>query len=126
VGDWLLNPRSITSKPLPPPSLLLSDLKETAMHNGRVSTYRDDGSLLQEVSYENGVPHGAYRDYWSNGRLSCEGEYVRGVQHGEWRYYNPDGGLREVIRFEGGREVVDWNAVLREKKDGTDLNGTVT
>ncbi len=77
------------------------------MQDGCVSTYRDNGLLLREVTYDHGVRHGLYKDYWSNGQLSSEGMYVRGLQHGEWRFYNLDGTLREVISFEDGREVVN-------------------
>jgi len=80
--------------------------------DGVVTTFREDGSRLEEKTYHRGVAHGPYRDYWSNGLLACEGQYVRGVQEGEWRFYNPDGTLREVIRFEGGREVVDWDELF--------------
>jgi antitoxin component YwqK of YwqJK toxin-antitoxin module len=79
---------------------------------GLVATFRDDGSRLEETTYQRGVAHGPHRDYWSNGLLACEGQYVNGVQEGEWRFYNPDGTLREVIRFEGGREVVDWDRLF--------------
>jgi antitoxin component YwqK of YwqJK toxin-antitoxin module len=82
------------------------------MLNGLVTTLRGDGSRLSETTYEQGVPHGPYRDYWSNGELSCGGQYVHGVQEGEWRFYSPEGELREVIRFEGGREVVDWDRIF--------------
>lgn len=41
--------------------------------HGLVNTFRDDGSLLGEITYERGVRHGLYRDYWSNGRPSLEG-----------------------------------------------------
>jgi len=72
-----------------------------------VSTFRDDGSLLAETTYERGVRHGPYRDYWSNGRLACEGQYVGGVQEGEWRFYHQDGSIMQILWFEGGREVVN-------------------
>ncbi len=80
---------------------------ERADLNGLVRTLRDDGSLREEITYEHGIRHGPYRDYWSSGLLSCEGQYAHGVQEGEWRFYSPDGSLREVIRFTGGREVGD-------------------
>ena len=55
---------------------------------------------------------GVCRDYWSNGRLASEERLVNGSPEGEWRFYDRDGALREVIRFEAGREVIDWNALL--------------
>jgi len=80
---------------------------EESAPNGRVGRFRDDGSLLAEITYERGVRHGPYRDYWSNGRLACEGQFAGGLQEGAWRFFNPDGSLREVLWFEGGKEVVD-------------------
>jgi antitoxin component YwqK of YwqJK toxin-antitoxin module len=74
-----------------------------------VTTYRDDGSLLAEETYDRGVLHGPYRDYWSNGVVSLEGQYADGQQEGEWRFYNEDGSLREKLYFERGREIIDWN-----------------
>ncbi len=81
--------------------------------NGLVATYRDDGSLLAETTYQHGVRHGPYRDYWSNGRVCLEGQIVNGFKEGEWRFYDRDGSLREILRFAGGREIVDWDAFFR-------------
>src|SRR5262245_26936218 len=72
------------------------------------ATFRDDGSGLAHTPNPPGVAKAPFRDYWSNGVLACEGQYVNGSQEGEWRFYNSDGALREAIRFDGGREVVDW------------------
>lgn len=87
------------------------------MPNGLVTTYRDDGSKLAEATYERGVLQGPYRDFWSHGGVSLEGQYVNGVQEGEWRFYDRDtGSLREVLRFEGGREVVVWDDFFRSAR----------
>jgi len=76
--------------------------------DGVVTTFRDDGSKLSEATYKRGVLQGPYRDYWSRGGVSLEGQYVNGLQEGEWRFYDRDtGSLREIIRFEGGREVFE-------------------
>jgi len=76
--------------------------------HGLVRTFREDGSLLEEFTYEQGVRTGPYRDFWSDGGLACEGQYVDGLQQGEWRFYHLDGTV-EVIQFERGREIVDWD-----------------
>jgi antitoxin component YwqK of YwqJK toxin-antitoxin module len=83
------------------------------MLHGVVMTLRDDGSRLEESTYEQGIRHGPYRDYWSTGALACEGMYVRGLQQGEWRYFDGAGTLLEVIQFHAGQEISkqDW---LRE------------
>jgi antitoxin component YwqK of YwqJK toxin-antitoxin module len=88
-------------------------MDKTKLH-GLVTTFREDGSRLAETTYEQGVAHGPYRDYWSNGRLSLEGQYVHGSKDGEWRFFDLDGSLREVIRFERGREVVEGDCISDE------------
>ena len=77
------------------------------MLHGLITTFREDGSLLAETTYNQGVRHGPYRDYWSNGLMSCEGQYVCGMREGEWRFYNLDGNLGNVLQFEADREVID-------------------
>jgi hypothetical protein len=36
---------------------------DESIKDGVVTSFRDDGSLLAEVTYERGVRHGPYRDY---------------------------------------------------------------
>jgi hypothetical protein len=85
--------------------------------DGRCVAYRDNGSLLLEISYKRGVAHGPYRDYWSDGRLASEGQYVGGVQEGKWRFYHQGPGQApEVLRFVAGREVVDWDAFFGQSR----------
>jgi antitoxin component YwqK of YwqJK toxin-antitoxin module len=84
--------------------------------HGRCAAYREDGSLLLEITYEHGVAHGPYRDYWRNGGVSLEGQHVTGKREGEWRFYDRDiGELREVLRFVAGREVIDWDELARRR-----------
>ena len=77
--------------------------------HGRCVVYRDDGSMLIEITYERGVAHGPYRDFWSSGRVSLEGNYVSGQQEGEWRFYDLDSGELRAMQFVAGREVIDWD-----------------
>jgi hypothetical protein len=85
--------------------------------HGRCVASKDSGLVHLEITYDRGVAHGPYRDYWPNGLVSLEGQYVRGVQEGEWRFYDDETGeLREVLRFEGGREVIDWDEFFRSSK----------
>jgi len=96
-----------------PPNRCEPDAKGWVPH-GRCVAYREDGSLLLEMTDEHGVAHGPYRDYWSSGRVSLEGQHVNGLQEGAWRFYDRDTGeLREVLQFVAGREVIDWDEFLR-------------
>jgi antitoxin component YwqK of YwqJK toxin-antitoxin module len=83
--------------------------------------FRPDGRLLVEITYVSGVAHGPYRDYWPDGSVSLEGQYSDGLQEGEWRFYDwDDGSLQEVLRFVGGREVIDWDEFFREARSSSE------
>lgn len=85
--------------------------------DGPCVAYREDGSLLLEITYSHGVAHGPYRDYWSNGRASLEGQHADGLQEGEWRFYDRDTGeLKEVLQFVAGEEVMDWDAYFKRSR----------
>lgn len=74
--------------------------------DGPCVAYHDDGSVLLEITYRQGVAHGPYRDFWQNGRVSMTGQYAEGMQEGEWCLYDRDTGeSREVLRFVAGREI---------------------
>jgi len=78
---------------------------ETTSPDGVVTSYRPDGAVLSEAMSVGGIHHGPFRDFWPDGGLACEGQYRDGLQDGEWKFYNPDGTLREIVRFEAGREI---------------------
>jgi antitoxin component YwqK of YwqJK toxin-antitoxin module len=80
--------------------------------DGLVRTFREDGSMLAETTFQGGRRHGPFRDYWPTGMLASEGNYLNDVQEGEWRFYHDDGTIMEVIQFKGGREVIDWDALF--------------
>jgi len=75
--------------------------------HGRCVAYCDDGTLLLEITYQQGIAQGPSCDYWSDGRLAAQGQYAVGLQDGEWRFYHHPGEPPEVVRFKAGCKVVD-------------------
>ena len=100
-----------------PPMRTEPDASGWAPH-GPCVAYREDGTLLLEMTYERGVANGPFRDYWPDGRLASEGQYNHGVQEGEWRFYHRPGEAPEVIQFMGGREIMDWDAFFGRTAGG--------
>lgn len=73
--------------------------------NGSFAAQRDNGKILMEITYSNGIVDGPYVDYWSNGEVATRGQFLGGSQHGTWSFYHEDGSLMETIRFVQGKEV---------------------
>lgn len=45
------------------------EVEESAVKNGIITEYRDDGRLHKELSYKNGKLHGLSKVYHPNGKL---------------------------------------------------------
>lgn len=73
--------------------------------HGQYRLFRDDGSILMDITYDSGFIDGPYCDYWSTGGVSSEGQFVQGRQHGVWHYYTDKGTLEEVVEFNHGEEL---------------------
>jgi hypothetical protein len=87
--------------------------------HGRYAIRSETGNLCAEITYIHGIVHGPYLGYWKNGKVSCEGNYEEGKQEGIWHFYNLDGSLMEIVRFNQGKEIIDFPSLpFREKEDG--------
>jgi antitoxin component YwqK of YwqJK toxin-antitoxin module len=73
--------------------------------HGRYIVLRDDGTILLEISYCEGLVHGPYLELWSTGQVACKGQYQEGKQEGRWYYFHEDGTLMEVLNFKAGKEL---------------------
>ena len=72
--------------------------------HGRYMARREDGRLLLEITYRDGIADGPYLEYWSNGKVACTGQFRHGTQDGLWQFFREDGSLMETIRFLLGKE----------------------
>jgi antitoxin component YwqK of YwqJK toxin-antitoxin module len=73
--------------------------------DGRYLVLREDGKLLLEITYRDGLVHGPYVAFWPNGNTATEGQYYEGKQEGLWHFYNEDGTISNIIRFKQDVEV---------------------
>ena len=63
--------------------------------NGRWKYSNEDGQLIEEGFWNNGVQNGVWLYYHDNGKLKTQGNWALGVQTGEWMYYYESGKLKE-------------------------------
>lgn len=98
--------------PLDAEQLVLDDegraLYAGAPFTGRAVQHDDEGALVAEESYEDGLRHGPARLYHPSGELAEEGVRRRGAWHGTVEVWNEDGTQAEEARYAWGICVESW------------------
>ena len=61
------------------------------IRHGLYREHHQNGALLSEGRYQNGVEEGFWRHCYPNGQAASEGEYRGGKEHGCWRFWNVTG-----------------------------------
>jgi len=91
--------------------------------NGLMTTYFEDGTVMNESRYQNDVRGGCYYANYSNGNLAERGQYVDGKRAGHWTSYHPDG---HTIYTEGDYQDGNYTGLWHiYNADGT-LHHTAT
>ncbi len=57
--------------------------------------YNEQGNLIYEGQYSNGIKYGYSKSY-KNGILQSEGKYISGRQRGTWKYYDELGKMMKI------------------------------
>ncbi|HMV08867.1 MAG TPA: hypothetical protein PK325_12890 [Cyclobacteriaceae bacterium] len=76
---------------------------ESAVKNGIVTVYRDDGRLHKELSYKDGKLNGLSKVYHPNGKLYLETEWANDKRHGLTRQYFQSGILYSETYYDSGK-----------------------
>lgn len=71
---------------------VLRDAKGLVNH-GPFRRWAEDGTLLEQGEYVDGLPHGAYLELWKPGVKRREGTYEHGLRQGRWTYWTERGQL---------------------------------
>jgi hypothetical protein len=71
-------------------------------YNGIRRAYRQDGTLLAEVTYKDSIRDGLARNYYKNGKIQLEMTYVKGIRHGDAFSYYEDGELYQITPYVNG------------------------
>lgn len=84
---------------------------------GRYEAYYDNGNMLEEAEYVDGVPDGERKMYFENGQLMIVEHYEKGVYEGEYLGYNNDGSL--AVRGQYTDNVMSgvWRKYYKTPKD---------
>lgn len=101
------------------------EYKEGIVHNKRTVYYHPDQVKFVET-YKSGVFQGSYNYFYENGQLEVEGRYIDGVMSGNWKRYYTNGQLMEVVKFEENEEngpFVEYHENGKLKAEGKYKNG---
>ena len=72
-------------------------------YSGKVLYRSDEGQILSESIFLNGVPHGPQRAYYPNEQKSMESIYDHGVMIGIQTKWWRDGKIKEEVYWSGGK-----------------------
>jgi len=62
----------------------------------------DNGQIIVEEHYENGIANGLWKEWYATGKKKFEGKFVDGKNDGEWIQWYEDGTVQRKINFENG------------------------
>ena len=68
---------------------------------GAFELHREDILILQTQTNEDGKLHGQFRSWDDDGKLINQGEYVEGVKQGDWLETDKQGVSRWLVYIEG-------------------------
>lgn len=78
--------------------------KKKKKNSGTNKTYRDDGSLLSQVTYEDGVKHGTAYNYYPSGKVHIAIDYVEGKKEGKHYYNYQDGNPYTITDYKNDKK----------------------
>ena len=62
--------------------------------------YWDNGEILSQVHYNDGVREGSCRYYYKNGIMMTEGFYLNGKMSGYWHSFHPNGNIESKGKYD--------------------------
>ncbi|OWP63533.1 hypothetical protein CDA63_08090 [Hymenobacter amundsenii] len=78
----------------------LARIDTTGNFVGVVSDYRvSDGSLLAQLSYQDGEMNGPVTLYYSGGQTAAQGQMLQNQRSGNWQYWYPNGQPHQTLLF---------------------------
>ena len=62
--------------------------------------YWDNGEILSQVHYNDGIREGSCRYYYKNGIIMTEGFYLNGKMSGYWHSFHPNGNIESKGKYD--------------------------
>ena len=68
--------------------------------------YWDNGEILSQVHYNDGIREGSCRYYYKNGIMMTEGFYLNGKMSGYWHSFHPNGNIESKGKYDSRKSGV--------------------
>ena len=65
----------------------------------------DNGQIVNEELYENGIAHGPWRECYDTGEKKFIGAFKDGINDGVWTQWYRDGKVQRKLTFKNGKLV---------------------
>lgn len=91
------------------------------LRNGSYKTYYTNGKISLDETYLNGKTNGKSTAYYPNGNISVTGNYLKGWRDGEWHQYDVNGKIRNTTVYKG-KQLVNTYVYMYQKGVGQRLN----
>jgi antitoxin component YwqK of YwqJK toxin-antitoxin module len=65
----------------------------------------DNGQIINEEHYENGIPQGKWREWYDTGETKFIGAFKNGINDGVWTQWYRDGKVQRKLTFKNGQLV---------------------
>jgi len=62
--------------------------------------YWENGEILSQVHYNDGIREGSCRYYYKNGIMMTEGFYLNGKMSGYWHSFHPNGNIESKGKYD--------------------------
>jgi len=82
--------------------------------NGAYKVTSDEGRILEEGFYKNGVPEGTWKKYYSRGKIGAILNYKNGQLNGAFKTFHFKGGLKSIENFKDG--ISEGDAVVYNRE----------
>jgi len=69
--------------------------------------FHENGEVLMEVNYIDGLENGTYKQYYNNGVVQVIGYYLNGSESGTWTLYDMKGDIDSTIVFNPEQNVLE-------------------
>ena len=68
--------------------------------------YWENGEILSQVHYNDGIREGSCRYYYKNGIMMTEGFYLNGKMSGYWHSFHPNGNIESKGKYDSRKSGV--------------------
>lgn len=81
---------------------------EGELYTGNCESYFENGNLMNQQSYFEGMDDGIWYFYFENGQLETKGEYIKNKRVNKWEYFYDSGALKQVSYYKNGLKDSTW------------------